>query len=142
MLFVACTHIRRGRVFALCFTLPHSEEVEQDEDCREYGDVQYVPPRSRQGAQCAIRPPTPRRRIRARHGRVCQRRGESTRGLQIVARRLARRAQPPRELSVALTLYSLECVEGRFSEVELRLHGVLRSSYGGSWANRIGAMSH
>src|SRR5215212_9801694 len=31
-----CMHTHRGRVFALCSTPPHSEEVGQDEDCRKY----------------------------------------------------------------------------------------------------------
>src|ERR687898_641152 len=114
ILFVTCTH--RRRVFALCSTPPHSEEVEQDEDCSEYGDVKYVPPRYRQGAQGGLRPPTPRRPIRARHGRVCERQGESTRGLQVVAGTLARRAQPRREPSVVLPLFTR--VRGR---------GILRS---------------
>ena len=48
----------------------------------------------------------PRRRICARHGRVCQRRGESTRDPQVVAGRVARRAQPRREPSVALPLFT------------------------------------
>jgi hypothetical protein len=56
MLVVTCTH---GVGCSLYAPPLHTEEVEQDEDCREYGDVQYVPPRCRQGAQGGIHPPAP-----------------------------------------------------------------------------------
>ena len=52
------THIGVG--CSLCAPPLHaSEEVGQYEHHRESADVRYVPPRSRQGAQCAIHPPTP-----------------------------------------------------------------------------------
>jgi hypothetical protein len=37
--------------------------------------------------------------------------------------------------------YSPECVEGKFSEVELPLYGVLRSCNGGRFGSKIGAPS-
>src|SRR4028119_2011578 len=100
-------HIGAGcSLYALPPRYPPRKEAGRDEDRGEEGDVRQVPPRSRQGAQGGIRPPTPRWRLRARHGRVRERRGESTRDRYVVSRALARRDQPRGELSDSYATYA------------------------------------